>query len=232
MNMCFSELVITIHFLEDIAAKGIQEALSSHIFAAMLRDEHLKALHERNCIKMYNFCAPTPLEPDRIYHQGRLYVFHLRTPDISFACAMKTYLPVVSNSFKVVSVELRQYARQHISELVSLTPIICTTDNRCWLPQDGIGLLSERLHKNAVKKRKLLGGSFAEPTELFFNHIELLNEKAIVVPYKKTTLLGHKVKLVVNPDDISQQLAFMVLSAGALEKNSLGFGYVINNKRR
>lgn len=232
MNNCFYELVVTIHLHQDIPAKSIQEALSKHISAAMYKNAHLKSLHEQNCFKLYNYCSPAPLESDRVYHQGRLYTFHLRTPDITFACAMKTYIPTVNSSFKVVSVELRQYTRQLISELVTLTPIICTMDNRCWLPQDGIGLLSERLHKNAVKKCKLLDNSFAESTELFFSHIELLNEKAIVVPYKNTTLLGHKVKLVVNPDDISQKLGFMVLAAGALEKNSLGFGYVINNKMR
>lgn len=229
---CFHELVLTLHIQEDIPAKCIQEALSRLISTAMLRDERLKLLHEQNCFKMYSYCSPTPLEPDRIYHKGRIYVTHFRTPDTSFACAMKTYLPQVNSSLKVVAVDLRQYTQQPIFELKTLTPIICTTDNRCWLPQDGIGLLSERLHNNAVKKLKLLDSDFTEPTELFFSHIELLNEKPIVVPYKKTTLLGHKINIVANPDEVSQKLAFTLLAAGALEKNGLGFGYVINNRRR
>lgn len=229
---CFSELILTLHIQEDIPAKCIQEALSRLISTAMLHDDRLKLLHEQNCFKMYSYCSPAPLEPDRIYHKGRMYVTHLRTPDITFACAMKTYLPQVNSNLKVVAVELRQYTKQPICELKTLTPVICTTNNRCWLPQDGIGLLSERLHNNAVKKLKLLDSYFVEPTELFFSHIELLNEKPIIVPYKKTTLLGHKINIVVNPDEASQMLAFTVLTVGVLEKNSLGLGYVISNRRR
>lgn len=229
---CFFELVLTLHIQEDIPAKCIQEALSRLISAALLRDDRLKLLHEQNCFKMYSYCAPTPIEGDRIYHKGRMYVTHFRTPNISLACAMKAYLPQVNSSLKVVAAELRQYAKQPIYELKTLTPVICTTNNRCWLPQDGIGLLSERLQHNAVKKLKLLDKSFAEPTEFFFNAITLLNEKPIVVYYKKTSLLGHKISIGVNPDEASQSLAFTILATGALEKNSIGFGYIINDRRR
>lgn len=227
MQSCYYEVVSTIRFDKDVPTREVQSGLAGLISNAMLSDEQLKAIHPQNRFKPYVFCAPYPLEPDRIYHRDRMYCFHLRTQDLSFALAMKDYLPRAKGVAKVVSIELRNYPQKHISEIVSLTPIICTVNKRCWMPENGLGLLAGRLHTNAIKKRKALDASFVEPDELFFERIELLNRKPIIMDYKGTTLLGHKVRLSVKPNEWAQQLAFTVLDSGLAEKNALGFGYCI-----
>lgn len=225
MCPCFHEVVSTIRFDKDIPMRGVQSGLAGLISNSLLFHEQLKEMHNQNRFKPYVFCAPYPLEPDRIYHGGRMYCFHLRTQDLSFALAMKDYLPRAKGAAKVVSIELRNYPQKHIGEIVSLTPIICTVNNRCWMPENGLGLLANRLHINAVRKRKALDVSYTEPDELFFERIELLNSKPVIVDYKGTTLLGHKVHLSVKPNECAQQLAFTVLGSGLAEKNALGFGY-------
>jgi CRISPR-associated endoribonuclease Cas6 len=227
MYSCFHELLSTIRFEKDVPAREVQADLAGLISNAMLFNEQLKTMHHQNKYKPYVFCAPYPLESDRIYRKNRLYCFHLRTHALSFAAAMRTYLPRAKGVARVSSTELRTYSQTHITELVSLTPIIVTVNNRCWMPENGLGLLAERLHANAVKKYKGLDASFAEPEDPFFERIEILNRKPIVNNYKNTTLLGHKVHLSVKPHDWAQQLAFTVLGGGAAEKNALGFGYCL-----
>lgn len=216
-----------IRFEKDLPMRKIQSVLAASISQAMLFDKQLKMLHSQNKYKPYVFCAPYPLEPDRIYRRERMYCFHLRTRDLAFASAMKAYLPRIKKVLKVVSIELRSFSQAHINELVSLTPIVATVNNRCWMPENGLGLLADRLHGNAAKKCKVMDASFAEPDELFFDRLELLNHKPIVVGYKATSLLGHKVRLGVKPNAWAQQLAFTALSGGLGEKNAIGFGYCI-----
>lgn len=227
MDPCFYEVVATIRFEKDVPMREVQSGLAGLINNAFLFDEQLKAMHYQNRFKPYVFCAPYPLEPDRIYRGERMYCFHLRTRDLAFASAMKAYLPRAKGVAKVTSIELRSYSQAHINELVSLTPVIATVNNRCWMPENGLGLLADRLHINALKKRKVLDASFTEPDELFFDQIELLNHKPIVVGYKGTSLLGHKVRLSIKPNAWAQQLAFTALSGGISEKNALGFGYCL-----
>jgi len=229
---CYYEILSTVQFKEDIPVREVQSALAELINNSMLFDEQLKELHHQNKFKFYVFCAPYPLEADRIYHKGRMYCFNLRTLDLKFALKIKQYLPKAKGQAKVIASELKNYSPKPITELLTLTPIVCTYNNRCWLPENGLGLLSERLHVNALKKCKALDAAFAEPEEFFFEHIELLNNKPIVTSYKDkgAVLLGHKVSLRVKPNPWAQQLAFTALAVGLAEKNSLGYGYCLSGR--
>ncbi|MGI6605591.1 MAG: CRISPR-associated protein Cas6 [Peptococcia bacterium] len=230
MNNCFFELLSTIQFNEDVKAKDVQYGLARLIASAMLNDAELKELHHHRGIKKYTFSAPYPLEKDQVYRKGRLYCFNLRTLDLKFALAMKQYLPLAEGVAKVIAVEVRNYKQSPIKELISLTPVVCTVNNRCWMPENGVGLLAERLHQNALKKQQLLDPSFSAPGEFFFECINLLNKKPIIVTYKNTVLLGHKLQIEVKPHDWAQQLAFTVLAQGLLEKTAEGFGYCITGR--
>lgn len=225
----FNEIIFTVQFLEDVPANEVQCTIAEQLNSCMLNDSILKEFHRQTGFKYYNFSAPYPIEPDRIYKKGRLYCFNLRTSDLQFALKIKQYLPKTKGALKVISSEVKNHSTRHIGELITLTPIICTVDNRSWLQDDGIGLLSERLQINAVKKCKGLDTSFAEPNEFFFDNIELLNQKPIKINYKskKAIMFGHKVRLVVKPNPWAQQMAFTVLAAGLGEKNSLGNGYCL-----
>jgi len=225
----YYEILSTVQFNQDIPASEVQSVLAELIFNSMTYDDQLKDLHRRNIIKHYVFCAPYPLEPDQVYRKGRMYCFNLRTLQLQFALKIKQFLPKAKGLARVVSTDLKNYTQKPITELVTLTPIVCTYNNRCWLPENGLGLLSERLHLNAIKKWKTLDKSFEEPDEFFFDHILRLNKKPIVINYKRkgAILLGHKVRLEVKPNAWAQQLAFTALAVGLGEKNGLGFGYCI-----
>lgn len=229
MINCYYDILSTIQFSEDVPLNEIQAVLAEHINYSMTFDEQLKELHEKSIFKYYVFSAPYPLEVDHIYHKGRMYCFNLRTLDLKFALKMKHYLRKAKGIVRVVSSELNNFSLKPIKELITLTPIVCTVSNRCWMPENGIGLLSERLNANVIKKLKNWDSSLTIPEEYFFDHIEVLNKKPILMSYKGkgTVLLGHKICLKVKPNPWAQQMAVTALAAGVLEKNSLGFGYCI-----
>ena len=233
MTNTYIELIITIQPISNIAVRNIQESLTTYFNSAMLADPNLKELHHQNKYKSYVFSSPHPLEKDKVYHSGRLYVVNFRTPDPLFAAAIRAVLPYAQGNFKLISSEIRNYENRPVEKIINLNPAICTvSQNHCWLSEDGISLLSDRIHSNAVKKAKSLDTTFAEPPEYFFERVELLNDKAIAIAYKGTVLLGHKLRLHILPDCWAQQLAFVALSCGILEKNSLGCGYCIIDKKR
>ena len=223
----YHELICTIQFKEDMPVRLVQSNLAALISNGMLFDQRLKELHGQNRFKPYTFCLPYPRENDRIYQKSRIYCFNMRSSDLNFAIAIKNFLPKVKGNIRVIATELRTYTHPHVKELVCLTPVICTVDNRCWMPENGIALLAERLHVNAVKKCKAVYTEFEEPEEYFYELIEILNQKPIVVDYNGTTLIGHKVQLKIKPQPWSQKLALIVLGQGLGEKGALGFGYCL-----
>ena len=56
-------------------------------------------------------------------------------------------------------------------------------------------------------------------------NVKKTNLKPIKIPYKNINLLGNKFEIEVKEDPISQNLAYLALSIGLLEKNALGFGF-------
>ena len=69
----------------------------------------------------------------------------------------------------------------------------------------------------------------------FIQEIELKNQKPQSIYFKTTKdkkeriirLLGNKLRIVPNSDDISQKLAFLSLAVGLGEKSSLGGGFCL-----
>lgn len=59
----------------------------------------------------------------------------------------------------------------------------------------------------------------------FIKEIRQTNNKPIKIPYKNIYLLGNKFEITVKDDPISQNLAYLALSIGLLEKNAEGFGF-------
>lgn len=64
-------------------------------------------------------------------------------------------------------------------------------------------------------------------TGRFYNHLQFLNRKMIGMRYKNISLLGDKIELCIDPDPVSQDIAYMLLGVGLGENNSsMGAGYV------
>jgi CRISPR-associated endoribonuclease Cas6 len=223
----YNELTITFIFPQNIELKFCNEYLSKVIAKAMTFNETLKIKHEENTFKLYIFSLPAPLEPDRIYRSGRAYVFRIRSFDLHFLLSVKSSICNENCGIKVMAAHISPKPYRRISEITSLTPVVCTLNSKYWICGNGILILRDKIFSNACRKTKLVFPEFKEPDENFIDGIIQLNQKNIVVKYKNASILGAKVKILIKNDENSQKLAYTIMGAGMLEKNSIGLGFCI-----
>lgn len=229
--MLYYESKISICFKEDTPHEKSQEVISKSINAAMLLDEELRRKHKENAFKGYTYCAPYPVEVSRTYLAGKIYLFRLRSIDLSFILKIKNLLPRSDEYFKVLAFELYNCKHNYIDRLITLTPAVSTLYNRNWVKEDGLETIRVNIHNNAVKKAKHFSkATFVEPKENFIEFITQTNRTPIKIPYKDGSMLGNKFSLIVKSDEASQELARIILGTGLLEKGSLGLGFCIISK--
>ena len=200
------------------------EKISKLISASMLKDQTLKQLHEENRYKNYVFCNLYPIEKDGVYKAGNIYTFQIRTIDFKLGLKIKQVLNNFQNEeFKVIVSDLESSTQRKISTLATLTPAIITSDKGDYLINNDMQLVKERILANAQKKYNQL---YNEKIDMdFIKTIKQTNNKPIKIPYKNINILGYKFEIEVKDDPISQNLAYLILSVGLLEKNAEGFGF-------
>lgn len=200
------------------------EKISKLISASMLKDQTLKQLHEENRYKNYVFCNLYPIEKDGVYKAGNIYTFQIRTIDFKLGLKIKQVLNNFQNEeFKVIVSDLETSTQRKINTLATLTPAIITSDKGDYLINNDMQLVKERILANAQKKYNQL---YNEKIDMdFIKSIKQTNNKPIKIPYKNINILGYKFEIEVKDDPISQNLAYLILSVGLLEKNAEGFGF-------
>ena len=200
------------------------EKISKLISASMLKDQTLKQLHEENRYKNYVFCNLYPIEKDGIYKAWNIYTFQIRTIDFKLGLKIKQVLNNFQNEeFKVIVSDLETSTQRKINTLATLTPAIITSDKGDYLINNDMQLVKERILANAQKKYNQL---YNEKIDMdFIKSIKQTNNKPIKIPYKNINILGYKFEIEVKDDPISQNLAYLILSVGLLEKNAEGFGF-------
>ncbi len=219
--MEFYESISTTLLQEDIPFTEANEKIGNLISAAMHLDAELAEKHRQKGYKNYVFCSLYPIEADKQYRAGRVYIFTIRSLERNFIIKMKQLLPEVKNSsFKVLASEVKIFKQRYISELYTITPAVATVNNRNWVAGDDFLLLQERIQMNLEKKYKAFSQGELKPTQSFIQHIELANQKPMRIKYKNTSLMGNKFRICVSQDSVSQDLAFVALATGILEKNS------------
>lgn len=201
------------------------EKISKLISASMLKDQTLKQLHEENRYKNYVFCNLYPIEKDGIYKAGNIYTFQIRTIDFKLGLKIKQVLNNFQNEeFKVIVSDLESSTQRKINTLATLTPAIITSDKGDYLINNDMQLVKERILANAQKKYNQL---YNEKIDMdFIKSIKQTNNKPIKIPYKNINILGYKFEIEVKDDPISQNLAYLILSVGLLEKKCRRFRFL------
>lgn len=222
--MQYYNIKVAVLLKNDTQAFENYEKISKLISASMLKDQTLKQLHEENRYKNYVFCNLYPIEKDGIYKAGNIYTFQIRTIDFKLGLKIKQVLNNFQNEeFKVIVSDLETSTQRKISTLATLTPAIITSDKGDYLINNDMQLVKERILANAQKKYNQL---YNEKIDMdFIKSIKQTNNKPIKIPYKNINILGYKFEIEVKDDPISQNLAYLILSVGLLEKNAEGFGF-------
>lgn len=222
--MQYYNIKVAVLLKNDTQAFENYEKISKLISASMLKDQTLKQLHEENRYKNYVFCNLYPIEKDGVYKAGSIYTFQIRTIDFKLGLKIKQVLNNFQNEeFKVIVSDIETSTQRKISTLATLTPAIITSDKGDYLINNDMQLVKERILANAQKKYNQL---YNEKIDMdFIKSIKQTNNKPIKIPYKNINILGYKFEIEVKDDPISQNLAYLILSVGLLEKNAEGFGF-------
>ena len=190
----------------------------------MLKDETLKTIHEKKTYKNYVFCSLYPVQKDGIYKQNQIYSFDLRGLEFTKIMKLKQVMTgFEDNYFKIIQINLQNHEQIKINKLVTLTPAIITTPKGDYDIKDDMDLVKNRILANMQKKYKSIYNT--EVNIDFIKDIKKTNRKPIKIPYKNINMLGNKFEIEVKDDPMSQNLAYLAVSIGILEKNSIGFGF-------
>ena len=190
----------------------------------MLNEEKLKKLHHENCYKLYTFCSLYPFESNGIYKKNSMYAFDIHYINMNFGLKLKQLLKFVkSNFFNLISTSIQANEYKKINKLISLTPAICTTNKNDYKIDGDLNLIKNRLIAGAEKKYYEIYNNKISCD--FIKSIKQTNLKPIKLPYKNIHFLANKFEIEIKKDEISQKLAFILLSTGILEKNSQGYGF-------
>lgn len=90
-----------------------------------------------------------------------------------------------------------------------------------------VELIRKSINSNILKKIKAINGVEEVIDHDMIETIEVKNIKPIASKYKESKLIGNKFEIVVKEDELSQLMAYIAMSTGILEKNSLGYGYCL-----
>ena len=222
--MQYYNLKLSVILKKDIRAEEAYEKLSNLISYAMLKDNNLKLLHEENKYKNYVFCNLYPVEKDSIYKCNNVYYFDIRGIDLKMLMKLKQVLNVAENeNFKVIQASFETSMQRKITKLITLTPVIITTEIGDYDIKYDLDFVKNRLVANIQKKYKSIYNTEADVD--FIKEIIKTKKKPMKIPYKNIHMLGNKFEIMVKEDPISQNLAYLMLSVGCGEKNSLGFGF-------
>ena len=220
---CYNLKIITL-LKQNLKNEETYEKISNLISYAMLKDKNLKEIHEKNTFKNYVFCSLYPVQKDGIYKQNNIYSFDLRGLEFSKIMKLKQVLTgIETDYFKIIQINLQNHEQIKINKLITLTPTIITTPKGDYDIQDNMELVKDRILANIQKKYKNIYNT--EVNVDFIKEIKKTNRQPIKIPYKNINMLGNKFEIEVKEDPMSQNLAYLALSIGILEKNSLGLGF-------
>ena len=238
--MHYFESIVRVSLNEDVRFVNCNEFLSKNLFKAMLNDNYLKEIHGESGFKPYVFSLLYP--PDRkkkVYEKNREYRFTIRSVDERFLKALLMELQFLKNDdFRVISVEFFKINQRYIDSLHNISPAVLTLSsdvakNRQWRVDDGdIMMVKDRIIANLEKKHKQFFGTQQTAQSDAITFFELLNKVPYPIKYKRKTLQANKFRLGFNSDKTSQKLAFTCMALGMLEKNGLGFGFCVRDRRR
>lgn len=238
--MRYFELKCTAYLKNFIEFERSFEIISKHISFSMMRGD-LQEVHESKGYKHFVYGGFMPLEKEKVYQQGKIYTFTIRSLDETFLDTLGYALKhnIDNPDFLIVETAKKTVQQFFISELYSATPVIVTVErNQYWtMERDGdILKLQKQLHNNLEKKYQSFYGEELKATQNFIQLLEIKNRVPQNIKIhkegKEIRFFGNKFKIVSNEDELSQKLAFMALACGFGEKNSYGGGFMLSKGMR
>lgn len=217
---------IKVYILQNIHHTLLMQKICELIDFCIIKDPAWSKFHETNQFKNYTFSGLSPVESNKIYAEGKIYSFQLRTFNPELGHFLKETLANGYTPFlKTLTVESKTLPFVLLSKIYTITPCVLKTDQGYWRAAMNLDTFEKRLTENLIKKYNLITNTKIDEDFQFFSHIKFDNHKPISTPYKEISLLGDKITLMVEPNPSAQKLAYTALGCGLLEAGSRGFGF-------
>ncbi len=230
--MQYFELKIELTLKSSIPFQKSLEPLSKLISTAIMNSS-FKELHKKRGFKYYVFSNLVEISEDKVYKAGK-NSFLFRTPNEKLATQVaKSLFGYEDNIFKTNGISQKTIVYQYINSLITLNPAFVTftkeSKPKFWtFFEDGdIIFLIKALHNNLVKKYESFYGEKLDCKDNFIDYFQIKNHTPQTIFYKGAKFFGNKFYIVPKSDEVSQKLAFMALSCGLGEKNSIGGGFCV-----
>lgn len=224
------QLKVKVFLLEDIQLKDLQTKITTFIDQAFLSDKTMAKLHQENRFKLYSYDRLYPLEASRIYNNGKIYTFTIRTINYDLHQYFCGHLPQTYTNEMKGLVGTSDIIPMHLIDTIyTLTPAIQKNEFGYWRTGgQSLDDYGNRLKINLIKKYNSFYKAGEQLDEDFslYNRIDFLNKQPIPVNYKNISLLGDKIRLHITDHPTAQLLAHMSIGTGICEMNSRGNGFV------
>jgi len=221
------ELTLKVFLLKDIKSDESLEKIANIIDKTLARNNQLLDFHEENIYKNYTFNSFYPIEKDKIYHEGKIYSVKIRTINEELVQYFKKNLANEYTEYiKALILECRVIPQRHIEKIYSITPAIIKTEKGYWKSNLSLEEFEKRIKYNLIKKYNRYFKTKIDEKFNLFRVISFKNNKPISCSYKNVNILGDKVTLVIDENEIAQKLAYFSLGVGIGEMNARGYGFV------
>lgn len=216
--------------LKNIALNNLYEEISTYVDSVLVSDEKMKLLHTLPGYSYYSISGFNVIEPDKIYKEGKIYTFSLRCLKEDMCnFFLKNLGEGKTDSMKGLTATMKVIPRRYIEKLYTVTPAIIKLGGEgYWRGVLSLEEYENRLLVNSIKKYQQLTGKQLDENFKLYDGIRFLNRKPISSHYTKKgiSLLGDKLELDISSNEMSQEVAYMLLATGVLENNARGFGFV------
>jgi CRISPR-associated endoribonuclease Cas6 len=212
--------------LADLHSNQLMPKICELIDSCFEKDTEFLNWHSSNQYKNYSFSGLTPLERDKIYTQGKIYSFQFRTIDETTGQFIRNFVEnAYTKTFKVLTVENKILPQIQLEKIYSVTPVVLKTDNGYWRSSMSLDDFERRLKENLIKKYNAFFQTKMDENFQLFNHIRFDNRVPIKVPYKNINLLGDKLTLILESNQLAQELGYLALGTSLGEMGARGFGF-------
>lgn len=220
-----------VYLLKNISMQEIQESLSKLIDKSFYIDKDMENYHYENKMKGYCFNSLYPLESDGIYKEGNIYNFQIRCISEKLK---DHFIKILTNEYtsfiKILTSEFKVILKKPIQKLYSITPLIIKIpDNNkteYWRNKHNDIEFFEYIRKSCIKKYEVLNKEVIDKNLKLFSYERIDNGKPITSDFKSKKILGDKVTLELDTDEISQNIAYMLIGTGIADMCPRGYGYL------
>lgn len=231
MNKSYYELEIKVYNKDNMHEANMYEKLAKLNNFSFKNSQILSCLHTNKGLKHYSFSGLYPIEQDRVYKEDEIYSYLFRTYNENMAHEfLKCIKGIKNDDFVVTDVIIRSWKHRDIKYVDSLTPTVITLKDGLRWNKDihGIEIAKEQIFKNLIRKYNSLNN-----TNFTFNYCDIIKEISLknkslkILNYKGIKILGYKLRVEFQENNIAQEIANLSVVNGIGEKNSsFGMGFV------